>query len=75
MELQDGNLLHSSPHCAMRQSRTEKQLMHGIHSHNYYFIKALLSLAGTLSHCCGESGTTPEGGLGGEKWGGWQRGS
>lgn len=38
--------------------------MHASHSHNYYFIKELLPLAGALWHCCAEAGMAPEGGWG-----------
>lgn len=66
MQLQSWNSVDPSLHRAMKQNRTEKQLMHASHSHNYYFIKELLPLAGFLWHCCGEAGTAPEGG-----WGLW----
>lgn len=51
MQLQSWNSVDSSLYCAMKQNRTEKQLMHASHSHNYYFIKELLPLAGILWHC------------------------
>lgn len=64
MKLQSWNSVDSSLCCAMKQNRTGKQLMHASHSHNYYFIKELLPLAGILWHCCQEAGTAPEGGWG-----------
>lgn len=55
-------------YCAVEQNNTGTQLMHACHSHNYYFIKELLPLAGVLWHCFETSGTAPEGGVAG--WGG-----
>lgn len=70
MKLQSWNSVDPSLCCAMKQNRTGKQLMHASHSHNYYFIKELLPLAGIVWHCCGEAGMAMEGGWGCEFGGG-----
>lgn len=63
MKLQSWNSVHFPLYCATEQNRTGKQLMHASHSHNYYFIKELLPLAGVPWHCCEEAGTAPRGGV------------
>lgn len=72
MQLQSWSSVDSSLYCALKQNRTEKQPMHASHSHNYYFIKELLPLAGVLWHCCKKPGRAPEGGWGMWVWGRWQ---
>lgn len=60
MKLESWNSAEFFLRGAMKQNVTGKQVMHACHSHNYYFIKELLPLAGVLWHCCEKPGTAPE---------------